>query len=89
MDAQALWRACQWHALPRPAAGNDRPQLFTEGHVMCRTQPLGHPLVPLLCCVPLAVSLHTPPLQTHTRTMDMLFVRGDVIILVSPPLRTA
>jgi U6 snRNA-associated Sm-like protein LSm3 len=24
-----------------------------------------------------------------TRTVDMLFVRGDVVVLVSPPLRTA
>ncbi|KAA0150660.1 hypothetical protein FNF27_02756 [Cafeteria roenbergensis] len=27
--------------------------------------------------------------KTSKRTMDMLFVRGDVVILVSPPLRTA
>lgn len=27
--------------------------------------------------------------QTTRREMEMLFVRGDVIILVSPPLRTA
>jgi U6 snRNA-associated Sm-like protein LSm3 len=26
--------------------------------------------------------------QTNRREMEMLFVRGDVIILVSPPLRT-
>lgn len=34
----------------------------------------------------------TPPTataQTSSRTFDMLFVRGDVIILISPPLRTA
>lgn len=28
-------------------------------------------------------------LQTEKRTVEMLFVRGDVVILVSPPLRTA
>jgi U6 snRNA-associated Sm-like protein LSm3 len=27
--------------------------------------------------------------STTTRKVDMLFVRGDVVILVSPPLRTA
>jgi U6 snRNA-associated Sm-like protein LSm3 len=27
--------------------------------------------------------------QTSKRTMDLIFVRGDVTILVSPPLRTA
>jgi U6 snRNA-associated Sm-like protein LSm3 len=27
--------------------------------------------------------------QTSKRQIDMLFVRGDVVILVSPPLRTA
>jgi hypothetical protein len=27
--------------------------------------------------------------QTSRRTVEMLFVRGDVVILVSPPLRTA
>lgn len=27
-------------------------------------------------------------LETRKRTMEMLFVRGDVVILVSPPLRT-
>lgn len=27
--------------------------------------------------------------QTSKRTMEMLFVRGDGVILVSPPLRTA
>ena len=27
--------------------------------------------------------------QTQTRKADMLFVRGDVIILISPPLRTS
>ena len=26
--------------------------------------------------------------RTETREMEMLFVRGDVVILVSPPLRT-
>ena len=26
--------------------------------------------------------------STSKRTMDMLFVRGDVVILVSPPLQT-
>ena len=26
--------------------------------------------------------------QTTKRNIDMLFVRGDVVILVSPPLRT-
>ena len=29
-----------------------------------------------------------PSLQTSRRTVEMLFVRGDVVILVSPPLRT-
>ncbi len=28
-------------------------------------------------------------LQTEKRTVEMLFVRGDVVVLVSPPLRTA
>mmetsp|Transcript_7148 Transcript_7148/g.10639 ORF Transcript_7148/g.10639 Transcript_7148/m.10639 type:complete len:93 (+) Transcript_7148:38-316(+) len=27
--------------------------------------------------------------RTSKRTIEMLFVRGDVVILVSPPLRTA
>ena len=27
--------------------------------------------------------------QTSARKVDMLFVRGDVIILISPPLRTS
>jgi hypothetical protein len=27
--------------------------------------------------------------QTTQRTLPMLFLRGDVIVLVSPPLRTA
>ena len=27
--------------------------------------------------------------QTSKRTIDMLFVRGDVVILVAPPLRTS
>lgn len=27
--------------------------------------------------------------NTSTRKMEMLFVRGDVVILVSPPVRTA
>lgn len=27
-------------------------------------------------------------MQTSKRTVEMLFVRGDVVILVSPPLRT-
>jgi len=28
-------------------------------------------------------------IKKATRNVDMLFVRGDVIVLVSPPLRTA
>jgi len=28
-------------------------------------------------------------IRTSKRNMEMLFVRGDVVILVSPPLRTA
>lgn len=28
-------------------------------------------------------------IKTSKRNIDMLFVRGDVVILVSPPLRTA
>jgi hypothetical protein len=28
-------------------------------------------------------------LQTHKRRVDMLFVRGDGVILVLPPLRTS
>lgn len=27
--------------------------------------------------------------RTSTRTMQMLFVRGDTVILVAPPLRTS
>lgn len=34
-------------------------------------------------------SWSSPGQQTSKRHIDMLFVRGDVVILVSPPLRTA
>lgn len=37
--------------------------------------------------VPLS-SLPSPFPQTSKRTVELLFVRGDGIILVSPPLRT-
>jgi small nuclear ribonucleoprotein (snRNP)-like protein len=30
-----------------------------------------------------------PRLQTSKRSVEMLFVRGDIVILVSPPLRTS
>ena len=43
-------------------------------------RPLSHP-------TPHAVP--APRAQEHKRNLDMLFVRGDVIVLVSPPLRTA
>jgi U6 snRNA-associated Sm-like protein LSm3 len=33
--------------------------------------------------------LHFSCLQTSRRNIEMLFVRGDVVILVSPPLRTS
>ena len=32
-------------------------------------------------------STSLPPLQVQKRALDMLFLRGDIIILVSPPLR--
>jgi U6 snRNA-associated Sm-like protein LSm3 len=43
----------------------------------------------------LALLVHYSPFsfylcfQTSKRNIEMLFVRGDIVILVSPPLRTA
>ena len=42
-------------------------------------------------CVPVRLCLCPVlplPHQKTKRTMEMLFVRGDTVILVSPPLRT-